>query len=83
MDEWDPIGVRGVPEAADEYDSYLPRLVSRLREGKTADEIAAYLTWVEEEYMGKGRSRTARERNRALAARLWTWYSDAMSAPEG
>jgi hypothetical protein len=23
MDDWDPIGVQGVPEAADEYDSYV------------------------------------------------------------
>jgi hypothetical protein len=33
MDEWDPIHVRGVPEAADEYDAYLGQIASRLREG--------------------------------------------------
>jgi hypothetical protein len=34
-------GVRGIPEAVDEYDSYLGPIAGRLREGKTADEIAA------------------------------------------
>lgn len=34
MEEWDPIGVRGVPEAADEYDSYLPQIGSRLHDGR-------------------------------------------------
>jgi len=30
MEEWDPIGVSGVAEAADEYDSYLLQLARRL-----------------------------------------------------
>jgi hypothetical protein len=78
MDEWDPIGVRGVPEAADEYDTYVGQIGRRLREGAPAEEIAAYLTWVEEEWMGVGRSAAARSSNNALAARLRTWYADAI-----
>ena len=33
MEEWDPLGVDGVPEATDEYDSYLSqsRLALRAR----------------------------------------------------
>ena len=80
MDEWDPIGVQGVPEAADEYDSYVGQIGSRLRDNATAEEIASYLTWVEEDRMGLGPSAAARSRNQALAVRLHAWYADAMAA---
>lgn len=80
MEEWDPIGVAGVPEAADEYDSYQGQIGSRLRAHAPADEIAAFLTDVEEVQMGLGESPTARSRNEALAARLKAWYTRAMTA---
>lgn len=34
MDHWDPIGVAEVPEAADEYDTYVGHIGRMLREGK-------------------------------------------------
>jgi hypothetical protein len=80
MEEWDPIGVRGVPEAADEYDSYLGQIGRRLHEGATVDEIASYLTWVEEDRMGLGPSDGARTSNQVLATRLRAWYAEAMGA---
>jgi hypothetical protein len=80
MAEWDPIGVRGVPEAADEYDSYLGQLGSRLRADAPADDIAAFLTEVEEVHMGLGLSPTARSRNEALAGRLKAWHARATTA---
>jgi hypothetical protein len=80
MEEWDPIRVRGVPEAADEYDAYLGPLVARLREGASAGAVAEYLTEVEEDRMGLGKSSPMRERNRKLAARLLAWYSQEMAA---
>lgn len=83
MEEWDPIGVRGVPEAADEYDGYLPQVATRLRDGATTEEIATYLTDVEEDRMGLGPSPTARERNEALADRLRAWYAEEMTASGG
>ena len=64
MDGWDPIGVRDIPEASDEYDSYLGPIASRLRKGATADELAAYLTEVEEVQMGLGESAAANEESR-------------------
>jgi hypothetical protein len=79
MEEWDPIHVRGVPEAADEYDTYLGQIASRLREGATADDVAAFLNDVEEVRMGLGASVASRERNRALAARLRSWYEEAIA----
>ena len=80
MDEWDPIHVRGVPEAADEYDAYLGRIASRLREGATVDDVAAFLNDVEEVQMGLGDSPIARQRNQALAVRLHSWYEESIEA---
>ncbi len=39
---WDPIGVAGIPEARDEYHSYLP-VVFSLVEKRDASAICAYL----------------------------------------
>lgn len=80
LEEWDPIGVRRVPEAADEYDSYLGQIGARLREAKTADEIAGYLTDVEKVRMGLGISEAARTRNAALARRLIDWHAQETEA---
>lgn len=49
---WDPIGVAGVPQARDEYDAYVPQVFAMLIEEKGEEEIAAYLTRIEEERMG-------------------------------
>lgn len=41
--DWDPIGVSGIPEAADEYDTYANKpYVMLMDEGATASEIAGY-----------------------------------------
>jgi hypothetical protein len=80
MEEWDPIGVRGIPEANDEYDAYLGQIGSLLRADATADEISAYLLDVEEARMGFERSAARRTRADAVAARLRTWHREAMGA---
>lgn len=49
---WDPIGVAGIPQARDEYDSYLPQVFAMLIERKDEGEIAAYLTGIEDKRMG-------------------------------
>lgn len=42
--DWDPIGVYGIPQAADEYDAYADKAyVMLMDEGATANEIAGYL----------------------------------------
>lgn len=44
IQEWDPIGVRDVPQAQDEYDSYIGRVyVMLMDEGATRQAVAAYL----------------------------------------
>ncbi len=48
---WDPIGVRGIEEAADEYDSYAVPVFELLERRSPSQEIAAYLTYIESERM--------------------------------
>jgi hypothetical protein len=74
MDEWDPIGVAGIPEAADEYDSYVGRVGLLLHEGAESNEISAYLRGVREGRMGFDPSTNWRERDHVVAARLVEWY---------
>jgi hypothetical protein len=51
MTHWDPIGVRGIPEAADEYDSYGGHIAGALREGASVEDVSAYLSWARTEHM--------------------------------
>jgi len=62
MREWDPIGVDGVPEAVDEYDTYAAKAyVMLMYENASADAIAAYLLNIESDYMGLGDTPRARQ----------------------
>jgi predicted AlkP superfamily pyrophosphatase or phosphodiesterase len=67
MGKWDPIGVASMPEAADEYDSYIPAIYKLLIERKPVAEIFDYLWWLETEHMGLTGDRQATE---AFAMRL-------------
>lgn len=49
---WDPIGVSHVPQARDEYHSYLPLVFQLLQGDSKADEIAKYLSNVAVDRMG-------------------------------
>lgn len=49
---WDPIGVAGIPEARDEYYSYLPHVFSLLVNPSKEGDIADYLLKIEGESMG-------------------------------
>jgi len=49
---WDPIGVRGIAQARDEYYSYLPQVFSRLINNGSVEDIASYLVSVERDSMG-------------------------------
>jgi hypothetical protein len=73
MSEWDPIGVQGVVEAADEYDSYVGVVGRMLREGATADAIASYLSDVR-----SGMDAADEKRDGQVAAQLREWYLEEM-----
>jgi len=59
---WDPIGIAGIPEARDEYNSYASPVFSRLVNPSENGEIANYLIKIEGEWMGLSVSQKARDR---------------------
>ena len=52
LNDWDPIGIRDVPEARDEYDSYVGGVYRLLADGASAVEVAKHLARIEGEQMG-------------------------------
>jgi hypothetical protein len=78
MEEWDPIGVRGIAEAANEYDGYVGAVGRMLRESAPGDELESYLTDIRETHIGLGPSAFRRARDGAVAARLVQWFSNEM-----
>jgi uncharacterized protein (DUF2236 family) len=79
MAEWDPIGVRGVPQARDEYDSYLGLLADRLRTGTPAERIADLLAEIRTETMEMP---PAADADMRTARTLLAWYSGEMARYE-
>lgn len=49
---WDPIDVAGDPQARDEYEDYVDRVLQLLLRGGTGVEIAAMLVNIAEQAMG-------------------------------
>ena len=70
---WDPIGVSGVPEARDEYDSYLPHVFSLLVSRAGAQEIADFLNHTATETMGLSDTERGRERSKEVVGILEKW----------
>lgn len=48
---WDPIDVKKVPEARDEYFSYIPHVFSLLEKSKEGKDITEYLISIERDSM--------------------------------
>jgi hypothetical protein len=69
---WDPIGVRRIPEALDEYDTYAAPVLELLERGSQNEEVAAYLGRVESERMELP---PHRDRNADVAALLSELHS--------
>lgn len=79
MKEWDPIGVDGIPEAADEYDRYAGEVGEMLRQGVDAPSVAEHLRRVREEYIGLGPDDDYLQRERRIAEQLVEWYAAEMA----
>lgn len=75
MDNWDPIGVRGVPEAIDEYDGYVSRIADGLRRGADVDQVAAMLSNYRTDAMSLG---SEPETDAAAARAIVDWYTESM-----
>jgi hypothetical protein len=71
MREWDPIGVAGVPEAADEYDSYgAEAYVMLVDQRATAEVLASYLLRIATQHMGLSATEELAERSERAAKTL-------------
>ena len=65
--DWDPIGVRNIPECADEYDSYVLPMYSILRQRKSETAILEFLQETYEHMMSLT---VEREKFREIAAKF-------------
>lgn len=73
MRDWDPIGVAGVTEAVDEYDSYADRAYVMLMDDRaTAEAIAAYLFEIATKNMGLSNVAELANRSNRVANTLVT-----------
>jgi hypothetical protein len=70
MEEWDPIGVSDIPEAADEYDAYLGGIYDLIARGGNAEEPGSYLRAIEVERMELETSDSRRTRAAASLLQL-------------
>lgn len=50
--DWDPIGVRDIAQADDEYDRYVNSVIKMILAKKSAAELSDYLLEVETDAMG-------------------------------
>lgn len=52
LKEWDPIGIQDIPEAQDEYDSYVSDIYKLIQSKRTESEVFDYLWGIETGHMG-------------------------------
>ena len=52
LNKWDPIGVKEIPEAQDEYDSYIGGIYRLIASHHSKEDIIEYLYKIEKENMG-------------------------------
>lgn len=52
LQDWDPIGVGDIPEAEDEYDSYISKMYSIVKNSSSHECLFDYLWYLETEHMG-------------------------------
>ena len=76
LKEWDPIGVRHIPEAQDEYNAYVAEVYRLLTKRASRQEIFDYLWWVETKHMSlcgdRQRTEMIAEKLAELAAKIDT-----------
>jgi hypothetical protein len=74
LETWDPIGVATIGAPRDEYDSYIPGIISLLQQTMRPEDIAAHLDEIADARMGlrpqRGRSLLAAREIVAALTRL-------------
>jgi hypothetical protein len=71
--EWDPIGVSGVPEAADEYDCMISPLMHSLFDGADTGSLAAWISHERSPHFGLGPD-DDQYQDQQLARQLTAWW---------
>lgn len=74
LDEWDPIGVYDPPEEGPppgEYERLVGPVLTKLRAGESAGDIAVYLTWDVQTNIGLP---SRPEADLAAAERIYAWF---------
>lgn len=69
--EWDPIGVSGVPEAADEYDCMISPVLHRLFDGTDTRSLARWISHERTSHFSLGPDQV---RDTRLAEELAAWW---------
>ena len=79
MDEWDPIGVNGIPEAAEEYDRYIGAIYGMIQRSASERDVSAHLRRLEIDEMemvdAAGLPLLTDEKRDAVAASLRRLFS--------
>ncbi|MDE3046643.1 MAG: hypothetical protein KGJ02_08410 [Verrucomicrobiota bacterium] len=52
LKKWDPIGIKNMPEAKDEYESYSPEIYNIIQHSSSHQALFDYLWNLETEHMG-------------------------------
>ena len=76
--EWDPIGVAGVPEAADEYDCMISPLMHQLHDGDKERVIRRWIVREVEDHFGM---RSDPRREAQIAADVIEWCAVRSKEP--
>jgi hypothetical protein len=76
--DWDPIGVFGVPEAADEYDCMISPLMHQLHDGIKERVIRRWIVSEVENHFGM---RSDSRREAQLAAAVVKWWAVRSKEP--
>ena len=79
---WDPIEVSGIPATRDEYEYHVPKVVTLLRQGSPAQEVAEYLVNVERDNMGLEPDPTKALRIAGILIEYRTWIAARPSRRE-
>jgi hypothetical protein len=72
---WDPIGIRGIPQARDEYDSYVHQVFAHLERGASESDISQHLASITVEHMGLAQTEAAAKHDADISKLLVQHFS--------
>jgi hypothetical protein len=75
---WDPIGIAGIPEAADEYDCMVSPLMHLLHDGASERAIRKWIVKEVKEHFGL---RPKRQREFQVATKVVNWWTQRAIEP--